>query len=432
MSAGTKGLAEDLAGGGDGGRPQGVQPGRGAVGRARPPGLLLLLARRSPARPSASPGVGASVRWTSPAAAAAWAGADEATGRAERPGRRLPDGPVGLVGRAWRRSATPRPRSAGSGRRRCTTRGVTNRSTTVAGPEELHLGGVDPAAAGDDPGGVGRGGGRRRALHADGSAPAGRLASVARSGAGNGQAALDGAERAAVEALGEGGAGRDRPVDEHLRPPARPAAPARDRLSWTSRRAGPTPSGRPGSGRGAWAAAAAPGPLAAIPVAGGRGRGRGRVRGGRAGRPRPADGGASPRVRGHRAATRTAPPQAALGRAGSQRPGQHPEAFGQDPEAAGAIEGESRLVGLLRVDQRPGGAPPAHPAEDVAHEGPAEAPARGTLGGQRAAGRSRCPAPGRRSRRRRGGHPGRGPGTAPTGSPPAHPRGPPGGAARTS
>src|SRR5207302_1881051 len=48
------------------------------------------------------------------------------------------------------------------------------------------------------------------------------------------------------------------------------------------------------------------------------------------------------------------------------------EAVGENAEAAGAVEGEGRVVGLLRVDQGPGRASPAHPPQDVADQGPPE------------------------------------------------------------
>src|SRR5207244_7894323 len=53
------------------------------------------------------------------------------------------------------------------------------------------------------------------------------------------------------------------------------------------------------------------------------------------------------------------------------------EALGQHPEVAGAVEGEGRLVGPLRVDQRPARPVTAHPPQHVADQGAAEAPAPG-------------------------------------------------------
>ena len=63
--------------------------------------------------------------------------------------------------------------------------------------------------------GVGQAGGRRRALNPEGHdpLPGSVLGQV---GHGGGQTSLDGAEAPAALGLGELGAGRDRPVDEHV------------------------------------------------------------------------------------------------------------------------------------------------------------------------------------------------------------------------
>ncbi len=143
---------------------------------------------------------------------------DESAGRAHRLSRRPPDRPVGLVGR--RGVEAPHP---GQGQRaEADVDHHQRRHERVddgAGSEERHLGRVDAAAAGDDPAGVGLAGSRRRALDSDGDDPLTVLV-LRQVGDGGGEAPLRGPEAAAAHALGELGAGRDRPVhdDLHLEP----------------------------------------------------------------------------------------------------------------------------------------------------------------------------------------------------------------------